>query len=494
MDDAPQVRHSEIMPGPTERSGRRSGYASTVRKLWGGAFSADSQPLVNEFGQSIASDLTFWREDVEGSIAHARMLGACGIVTAEESQALVAGLQQILDDGPDQLPTDVEDIHTAVETRLHETIGAVAGKLHTARSRNDQVATDAKLHFRRRLSQTADHLKHLQRAILNSAEANTETVFPGVTHQQHAQPISLAFHNIAVFAELQRHGWRIEQIQRILATCPLGSAALAGTAFPIDRTATANELGFAGPTLNALDATSDRSYVLDILHVCALIMIDLGRFSQELISWSAPEFGYIALADDVTTGSSIMPQKRNPDMAELIRGRSSRAVANWVSLATTMKGLVHGYNRDTQDDKPAVFESLRLVNQSLQLMTAMVSGMTVNQTSMLAATKGDFSTATDIADALARSGIPFREAHEVVGKIVRHCIDRGIGLEDLTPPDLELIQPALPPGISECVDPIKSTRSRNSFGGTGDIAVREQIEICRRLLEAPGFARPDHLP
>ena len=462
-----------------------------MRKLWGGAFEEDSDSLVNEFGQSIESDLRFWREDVVGSIAHARMLGTVGILTESESEQLIAGLNQILTEGPESLPKDVEDIHTSVEVRLGAIVGEVAGKLHTARSRNDQVATDCRLILRRFIGELSDKVKGLQQAILDQATGEKDTILPGVTHQQHAQPITVGFHLIAYFFAFQRHGWRLAQVDRVLAGCPLGSGALAGTGFPIDRQQTPDELGFLGPTANALDSTSDRAFALDFLHVCSLIMIDLSRLSQEFVSWSAPDFGFIKLPDSMTTGSSIMPQKRNPDMAELIRGRTGQAVGNWVSLATTMKGLVYGYNRDTQDDKPALFASNDITLSSLRLMEMMIKGVTWNRERMAASTDADFSTATDLADLSARSGMPFREAHEKVGQIVRHCMSRGIGLEGLTSEELRHLTGREIADYETVTSPKASAASRNSFGGTGTQAVEEQINIARNLLSQDGFASPD---
>ena len=361
-----------------------------MRKLWGGAFSEASAKLADEFGQSIESDLRFWQEDVEGSIAHAKMLGETGILKKKDSNLLVKGLRQILKEGPDKLPSDVEDIHTAVEVRLGELVGDVAGKLHTARSRNDQVATDTRLFLRRRLDSLADQIKALQAVLVESASDQTQSLMPGFTHQQHAQPISLAFHQLAHFWSLQRHGWRLEMVAAITNYSPLGAAALAGTPFPIDRRSTSEALGFTAPIPNALDATSDRSYVMDTLHLCALIMTDLSRISQELVLWSAPEFGWVNLSDSMTTGSSIMPQKRNPDMAELIRGRAAKATANYVAVAGMMKGLVLGYNRDTQDDKPPLFESLDLVESSLKLTQQMVQSADWNTAAMKESVIGDF--------------------------------------------------------------------------------------------------------
>ena len=461
-----------------------------MKKLWGGVFDQGSSELADRFGQSLDSDLAFWREDVEGSIAHARMLGQTGIITKKESATLVSGLKQILKEGAEKLPRDVEDVHTAVEVRLKRIVGDVAGKLHTARSRNDQVATDTRLYLRRRIDEIAQRVKSLQGALVSQAEKNVKTVMPGVTHQQHAQPVTLGFHLLAYFWALQRHGWRLENLRRVVNASPLGSAALAGTSFPIDRAQTSKELGFDLPVPNALDATSDRSYVLDALHICSLVMLDLSRLSQEFVMWSSPEFGWLSLPDSLTTGSSIMPQKRNPDMAELIRGRAGRAVGNYVALATTMKGLVLGYNRDTQEDKPPLFESLALVGDSLTLTVSMVAGAQFDTGRMLGATRRDFSTATDLADALARSGVPFRKAHETAGKVVRACLARGIGLEDLTAAELKRIDPKIGSEVLKSLDPKKSALSRESAGGTGSRAVASQLKRARSRLASPEFTSP----
>lgn len=459
-----------------------------MRKLWGGAFSEQSDELVDRFGQSIDSDFEFWAEDVIGSIAHAKMLGRQGIISAEDCDAIVGGLKKILQEGCDQLPDDVEDIHTAVETRLHELIGEPALRLHTGRSRNDQVATDSRLYLRRRTTELMTQLRGLQQVLLATAEKHLETVIPGVTHQQHGQPITLAFHLMAHFWMHQRHQQRLDNLLAMTNWSPLGAAALAGTPFPIDRQMTSDELGFEQPIPNALDATSDRTYILDAHHVCASIMIDLSRLSQELVLWSTPEFGFIQLSDRVTTGSSIMPQKRNPDMAELVRGKTGKVVGNWTALAVTMKGLVLGYNRDTQEDKPPLFESLDTVGDSIDICRLMIVTAVFRSERMLEAVRGDFSTATDLADALAKRGMPFREAHEASGKAVRFCQAREIGLEDLTPSLLEEVLPGTDPAILPELLPAASVARRTSFGGTAPSAVASQIESAKKLLSQSGNA------
>jgi argininosuccinate lyase len=460
-----------------------------MRKLWGGAFAEDSNSLVNRFGQSIHTDLNFWQEDLIGSVAHARMLGTQGIIDQGEAETLIRGLEQIHEEGPQSLPQDVEDIHTAIEVRLGEIVGDVAGKLHTARSRNDQVATDTRLYLHNELIELADDVKKLQALLLEQSSRYQNSLMPGWTHQQRAQPITLGFHLLAHFWALQRHGWRAERVSELANYCPLGAAALAGTSFPIDRNATALELGFIAPIPNALDATSDRSYILDALHLCAGLMVDLSRISQELVLWSGREFGFVTLSDSVTTGSSIMPQKRNPDMAELIRGRTGRVIANWVTLATTLKALPLGYNRDTQDDKPPLFDSMGKVKDSLHLVHLMLESATWNLDRMEKSVWGDFSTATDLADYLAVTGIPFRRAHEMVGQIVRGCLDRAIVLEDLDQAKLAEIDPEVPASALSVLKPAQSIARRESLGAPGPRAMGVQLTHASRIHETVGFPK-----
>jgi argininosuccinate lyase len=460
-----------------------------MKKLWGGAFKESTNELVDRFGQTIESDLNFWQEDIIGSVAHARMLGEVGILTKEEAQTLIDGLEKIHEQGPEFLNLDVEDIHTAVEYRLGELVGDVAGKLHTARSRNDQVATDTRLYLHNRLLEVVDAIKVLQRLLLEQGERYKDTIMPGYTHQQRAQPITLGFHLMAHFWALQRHGWRAERLLELANYSPLGSAALAGSGFPIDREMTAKELGFIAPIPNALDATSDRSYLMDALHLCALIMLDLSRISQELVLFSTKEFAFVKLSDAVTTGSSIMPQKRNPDMAELIRGRTARALANWNTLAGVMKALPLGYNRDTQEDKPPLFDSLRKVTDSMELVRLMLETANWQLDRMATSIRGDFSTATDLADFLAASGIPFRHAHEIVGKVVRGCDSLNCVLEDLTPETLKQIAPEVPAEALAVLLPEASVRRRESLGGPGPKAMAAQLEHATRILETTGFPK-----
>jgi argininosuccinate lyase len=442
---------------------------TAMRTLWGGAFSESTDELVARFGQSIASDLRFWQEDLIGSVAHARMLGETGILAKEEAAKLIAGLEKIHEAGPEALPMDVEDIHTAIEVRLADLVGPLAGKLHTARSRNDQVATDTRLYLHNALLLVLDEIKELQAVLLTLARQHRSSLMPGFTHQMPAQPITLGFYLLAHFWAMQRNGWRAERLFESANYSPLGSAAMAGTSFPINRHATAKELGFTAPIPNALDAVSDRSFVLDALHVCTLTMIDLSRLSQDLINWSGPGFGFVRLGDRVTTGSSIMPQKRNPDMAELIRGRTSQAIGAWTAMAATMKGLPMGYNRDTQDDKPPLFASMDLAKDSLEIARRMLLDAEWNVRAMASAAGKGASTATDLADRLASEGMPFREAHEVVGNLVK---------TGKAGPGQSL------PSARE------SVRRRESYGAPGPKAMARQIREAGAAFKRKGFPKP----
>ncbi|CAN5495184.1 argininosuccinate lyase [soil metagenome] len=461
-----------------------------MRKQWGGAFRETSNERVDRFGQTIDSDLNFWQEDIIASVSHARMLGRQGIIGNLEAREIERGLEKIHEQGPDYLRIDVEDIHTAVEVRLGEVIGKeTAGKLHTARSRNDQVATDTRLYLLNRLGELQDDIKKLQGLLLEQGEKYKANLMPGYTHQQRAQPVTLGFHLMAYFWALQRHGWRAERLAELANYSPLGAAAASGTSFPIDREFAATDLGFLGPIPNALDATSDRSYLLDALGLCAQLMIDLSRISQELVLFSGREFAFVKLSDAVTTGSSIMPQKRNPDMAELIRGRSARAIANWVTLATVMKALPLGYNRDTQEDKPPLFDSLTVVTDSIELVYLMLESADWQLERLAATIHGDFSTATDLANFLAEGGMPFREAHEVVGNVVRGTMDRTLVLEDLTPEILKEIAPEVPAEALAVLSPEGSVARRNSLGAPGPEAMGVQLAHAEGLFKTKGFPK-----
>lgn len=458
-----------------------------MRKLWGGVFKAGSSTLADAFGQSIESDIQFWQEDIAASVAHVHMLAKTGILKPNEAKKIEKGLERIHEEGPDALPKDGEDIHTAIEARLAELIGDVALKLHTGRSRNDQVATDARLYFHNNLLLILDEIKGLQSEIIRQAEAHQADLMPGYTHGQHAQPITLGYWMLAHFWPMQRNGWRLEKAGFISNFSPLGAAALAGTSLPIDRFQTSRELGFTAPIPSALDATSDRGWVLDGLHCLAQCMIDLSRLCQELALFSGHEFRFVRLGDALTTGSSIMPQKRNPDFAELIRGRTSEAVGHWVQVATMLKGLPLGYNRDTQDDKPPLFASMALVEDSVELVAQMVADANWDLDRMRAAVQGDFSTATDLADGIAMAGVPFRKAHEKVGQLVRALIDEGKVLEELDADTLKAYAPEVNRSVLERLQPEESVKARESYGGPGPKAMKEQLDHAKLLLKMRGF-------
>jgi argininosuccinate lyase len=426
------------------------------------------------------------------------MLGEQGIIPAEDAQQIVSGLKAIesgLGDGTLELDPPQEDIHSAVEALLHEQIGAVAGKLHTARSRNDQVATDTRLYLRGAIDDIDSALVGVQRTLVGLAERElgdgrdegdgsdlrdgAPTILAGVTHLQHAQPVLLSHHLLAYFWMFQRDRERLGDCRRRVNRLPLGAGALAGTGFPINRDRVAELLGFDGVCENSMDAVSDRDYAIEFLAAAALIMVHLSRLAEELILWNSPEFGYVELADSVTTGSSIMPQKKNPDVAELARGKAGRVIGDLTALLTVMKGLPLAYNKDMQEDKEPLFDAVDTLLLVLPAFDKMLATARFNRDRMRAALRGDFSTATDLADHLVRQGMPFREAHHVVGKIVRACIERGIGLEDLDSAALGEIAPGIG-DVSGLLTVDASVNSRRSAGGTALESVREQLELARK--------------
>jgi argininosuccinate lyase len=455
-------------------------------KLWGGRFSKEADRGVEAFTSSLPFDQRMAACDIQGSIAHARMLGHCGILTAEETATIEQGLSEIAAEiaGGARPPAagEAEDIHSLVEQRLRERIGPVAGKLHTARSRNDQVATDTRLYLKQEADTLRAGLRRLQEALLRHAEAHAETVLPGLTHMQHAQPIVLAHHLLAYFWMLARDQDRLDDWQRRADVLPLGSGALAGTPFPIDRAFVARELGFARVGENSIDGVADRDFVIELAAALALVMTHLSRLAEEVVLWATREFGYLELDDSVATGSSIMPQKKNPDVAELTRGKSGRVTGNLMSLLMTMKGLPLAYNSDMQEDKERIFDSVDTVHACLAAMATLLETARFRPERMRAATTGDFSTATDLADYLVRHNLPFRESHEIVGRIVRWCEEQGATLESLDNARLATFSDrfaAAPEGIAS-VD--ASVRSRMSAGGTAPDEVLRQIEAARERL------------
>lgn len=453
--------------------------------LWGGRFAGETDALVWQFNQSLSFDRRLWREDITGSIVHAKMLARQGIISHDEGNEIVSGLMSLLLDlqtGKATLPEEAEDIHSAVEGMLKERIGVVAGKLHTARSRNDQIATDIRLWLKRGVSTLRDELTRLRQQLLTLAEANLTVVLPGRTHHQHAQPILLSHHLLAYFWMLARDDERLADTYRRADSLPLGAGALAGTPFPIDREFVRQELGFAALCENSLDAVADRDFAVEFCATASLLMMHLSRLSEEMVLWSSPEFGFVELDDAVTTGSSIMPQKKNPDVAELIRGKTGRVYGDTMTLLTLMKGLVLAYNKDMQEDKEPLFDAYDTVLACVTLMTRLLEGAVFKPERMKASLHGDFSTATDLADALAASGVPFREAHEVVGKLVRDCITRGIALEDLTFADLQTHDSRFTESALHAILPEASANARTSRGGTATVAVQEQIQRAKAVL------------
>lgn len=456
-----------------------------MEKLWGGRFQGKSEEWIDEFGASISFDQKLAKQDILGSLAHVKMLGHTGILTVEETAAITEGLQTLqakLQEGNLQFSIENEDIHLNIETLLHQEIGAVAGKLHTARSRNDQVATDMHLFLKDVVQEILEKLHHLRQTFVEKAEEHVETIAPGYTHLQHAQPISFGHHLLAYYQMFTRDYARLTESLKRIDLSPLGSAALAGTTFPIDREFAAKELDFSGVYANSLDAVSDRDFILEFLSNCSLLMMHLSRFCEELILWCSYEFQYIELTDTFSTGSSIMPQKKNPDMAELIRGKIGRVYGNLFGLLTLMKGLPLAYNKDFQEDKEGMFDTSETVLACLTIMDGMVATMKVNKSRMYAATQKDFSNATELADYLAAKGLPFRQAHEIVGKLVLRCTQKGGYLQDIPFEEYQAISPLIEEDIYVTLQPETAVKRRHSLGGTGFDQVRLQLDHAHKEL------------
>ncbi|MET3574836.1 argininosuccinate lyase [Bhargavaea ullalensis] len=456
-----------------------------TEKLWGGRFQKSAEEWVDEFGASIGFDRELVLEDLEGSTAHVRMLGKCGILTSEETDAILGGLARLKEKAEtDELEfsVELEDIHLNLEKMLTDDIGPVGGKLHTGRSRNDQVATDMHLYLKARLKEVIVLIEDFQKAILEQAETHVETLAPGYTHLQRAQPVSFAHHLMAYFWMLERDKGRFTDSLKRTDLSPLGAGALAGTTFPIDRHLSAELLGFAGVYENSMDAVSDRDFIVEFLSASSLLMAHLSRFAEEIILWSSQEFGFIELDDAFSTGSSIMPQKKNPDMAELIRGKTGRVYGNLTGLLTTLKGLPLAYNKDMQEDKEGMFDTVKTVTGSLRIFAGMIRTMTVNADVMEQEVAKDFSNATELADYLAAKGMPFREAHEVTGKLVFTCIQKGCVLKDLPLTDMQEESKLIEEDIYAVLAPEAAVRRRNSYGGTGFDQVLAQIGKAKEAL------------
>ncbi|MGO0154040.1 argininosuccinate lyase [Leuconostoc mesenteroides] len=456
-------------------------------KLWGGRFTAKAAEWVDEFGASIHFDQKMAAEDIEGSIAHAKMLGKQGIISTEESEQIVAGLKIINEEliaGKIEFDVKNEDIHMNIESLLTEKIGPVAGKLHTARSRNDQVATDFHLWVKHRLPHVLESLTELQEELLTLATDHAGTIMSGYTHLQHAQPITYGHYLLAYFEMFQRDYERFEFNQKHTDILPLGAAALAGTTFPIDREFVAKELSFDSIYHNSLDAVSDRDFALEFLSNAAILMMHLSRMAEELILWSTYEFNYIELSDDFSTGSSIMPQKKNADFAELVRGKTGRSYGALMGLLTTMKSLPLAYNKDMQEDKEQVFDMMDTVLASIKVFTGMLSGLTVHKERMLATTQDDFSNATELADYLATKGVPFREAHAIVGQLVLTGIQSKTPLQKMSLSDLQTVAPQIDEDIYEKLQSETAVNRRTSLGGTAVENVKKEIVRNKNILEA----------
>src|SRR4051812_5526321 len=456
------------------------------QRTWGGRFKTKPGEVMTRINASIHFDKRLWREDIAASKAHAAMLRDQGIVSEADAAAILEGLGQVADeyerDGvPERL--ELEDIHMTVEHRLGELIGEAAGRLHTARSRNDQVATDFRLWVRNTCDEAVDAVRALQRVLVERADEHADTVMPGFTHLQVAQPVTLGHHLMAYYEMLRRDVSRFTDARARMNECPLGSAALAGTGFPIDRERTADALGFGGATANSLDSVSDRDFALDYLSAAAQCTLHLSRLAEELIIWASAPFGFVKLSDEFSTGSSIMPQKRNPDAAELVRGHSGRIVGALTSLIVTMKGLPLAYSKDVQDDKEPVFDAHDLLMLSLQALGGMVETITFVPDRMREAAAAGYSTATDLADWLVReAGAPFREAHHITGRAVKAAEERSCGLAELPLDELKAIDGRIDERVFDVLSVDASVRSRTSYGGTAPERVREQIAKARAEL------------
>jgi argininosuccinate lyase len=454
-------------------------------KLWAGRFTQPTDAFVEEFTASISFDQRMYHYDILGSITHARMLARQGIIPAAEADTIVQGLEEIrteIEAGEFEFSVAREDIHMNIEARLIERIGAVGGKLHTARSRNDQVALDVRLYLRDEIDAIAGALIALQSALLDQAENNLDVIMPGYTHLQTAQPVLFAHHMLAYGEMLARDAGRLHDLRSRLNLLPLGAGALAGTTFAIDREWVAEQLGFAGVTRNSLDTVSDRDFVLEFCSFASILMMHLSRLSEELILWSSADFAFVELSDSFCTGSSIMPQKKNPDVPELVRGKTGRTYGNLVSLLTLMKALPLAYNKDMQEDKEPLFDTIDTVRGSLKAFAGMIAEMKVNPVQMRIAAGRGFSTATDIADYLVRKGIPFRNAHEVVGKTVRFCVENGKDIPDLTLEEFRQFSTAIDQDIFDYVTLEASVNARKATGGTAREAVAREINLARQAL------------
>ena len=456
-----------------------------MAQLWGGRFTKETDQLVYNFNASISFDKKLYAQDIRGSIAHVMMLAKQGILTDIEKEQIIDGLESILSDvekGKLKITDDYEDIHSFVEAQLISRIGDAGKKLHTGRSRNDQVALDMKLYTRDEITQISHLLEELLRAVLSIMEEHTETIMPGFTHLQKAQPITLAHHMGAYFEMFKRDYERMRDIYKRTNTCPLGSGALAGTTYPLDREYTAQLLGFEGPTLNSMDGVSDRDYLIELMAALSTVMMHLSRFSEEVIIWNSNEYQFVEIDDAYSTGSSIMPQKKNPDIAELVRGKTGRVYGALMSLLTTMKGIPLAYNKDMQEDKEMCFDAMDTAKGCIALFTGMLRAMQFQTERMEKSARQGFTNATDAADYLVNHGVPFRDAHGIVGRLVLYCIEKNIALDDMTLEEYREISPVFEEDIFDAVSMETCVNKRLTAGAPGKKAMKQVIKLYKQYL------------
>ncbi|MDD6638452.1 MAG: argininosuccinate lyase [Lachnospiraceae bacterium] len=457
-----------------------------MAQLWGGRFTKETDQLVYNFNASISFDQKFYKQDIEGSVAHVCMLGKQGILTKEEMQAIVKCLDEIradVESGKLVITDEYEDIHSFVEANLIDRLGDVGKKLHTGRSRNDQVALDMRLYTRIQVLETDELLKDLLKVLLRLMKENTETIMPGFTHLQKAQPITLAHHMGAYFEMFKRDRMRLHDIFDRMNYCPLGSGALAGTTYPLDREYTAELMGFYGPTLNSMDGVSDRDYLIEFLAALSTIMMHLSRFSEEVIIWNSNEYQFVEIDDAYSTGSSIMPQKKNPDIAELVRGKTGRVYGALVSLLTTMKGIPLAYNKDMQEDKELSFDAMDTAKGCIALFTGMLDTIRFNKDVMRKSANNGFTNATDAADYLVKNGVPFRDAHGIIGQIVLYCIDKNIAIDDMSLEELQKFSPVFKEDVYDAISMETCVNTRCTIGAPSKTAMEQVIALEEEYLK-----------
>ena len=458
-----------------------------MAQLWGGRFTKETDKLVYDFNASISFDQRFYEQDIRGSIAHVTMLAKQGILTDEEKEQIIKGLESIrtdVENGTLKITEEYEDIHSFVEANLIDRIGDAGKKLHTGRSRNDQVALDMKLYTRDEILELDSLLKEMLEVLLKLMKENLEVYMPGFTHLQKAQPITLSHHMGAYFEMFKRDRSRMKDIYKRMNLCPLGSGALAGTTYPLDREYTAELLDFDGPTLNSMDSVSDRDYLIELLSAMSTVMMHLSRFSEEVIIWNTNEYKFVEIDDAYSTGSSIMPQKKNPDIAELVRGKTGRVYGALMSMLTTMKGLPLAYNKDMQEDKEMVFDAIDTTKGCLALFTGMLKTMKFNSARMEESAKHGFTNATDAADYLVNHGVPFRDAHGIVGRLVLYCIDKGIALDNMSMEEFKAISPVFEDDIYDAISMKTCVEMRNTIGAPGKAAMEKVIKAEEEYLAA----------